>query len=89
MYSLGWTVLSALYSIDLYAINLKKRCVPERSIEVSEMNHRFRCLISAVSESEAFGRNLGEGSFEEVSFQRMKQSKVLNLVSFHPAAEVM
>jgi hypothetical protein len=36
--------ISAAYSIDLYAINLKKMNVPERPTQVSAMNYHIRRL---------------------------------------------
>ena len=44
MNSICCTVISAPYSIDLYAINLKKMDVPEKPTQVSVTNNHIRRL---------------------------------------------
>ena len=44
MNSISCMVFPAAYSIDLYAINLKKKNVPERPTQVSVMNYHIRRL---------------------------------------------
>ena len=47
MNSIGFIAFSEAYSIDLYAINLKKKNVPEKPTQVSRTNYHVRRLMSA------------------------------------------
>ena len=89
MNSIGCIALSAAYSIDLYAINLKKKNVPERSTQVSRMNYHVRRLISARVALGAFSCNPKAEPIKRVSSYPMKQSRIFDLEAISPVAEVM
>lgn len=67
MNSIGRIAFLAAYSIDLYAINLKKKNVPERSTQVSRTNYHVRRLISAKVALRASGCNSEADPIKKVS----------------------
>jgi hypothetical protein len=89
MNSIGCSVLSAICSIDLYAINLKEENVPERSTKVSGMNYHVRRLISARLSLQEISSNPRAEPTRGVSSHPMKQLQIFDLLGSYPAAEVM
>jgi hypothetical protein len=89
MSSIGRIPFPAAYSIDLYAINLKKKNVPERSTQVSRTNHHIRRLISARVVLRASCCNPEAEPIKKVSSYLMEQPQIIDLVVGYPAAEVI
>ena len=88
MKSIDCIASSAAYSIDLYAINLKKKNVPERPAQVSRTNYRVRRLISARVALGASCCNPNAEPTKSVSSYSMEQPQIIDLVVGNPAAEV-
>jgi hypothetical protein len=89
MKSIGYMAFSAAYSIDLYAINLKKKNVPERSTQVSRTNFHVRLLTSARVAVRVSCCNTEAEPIEKVSSHLMEQPQIFDLVTGYPAAGVM
>jgi hypothetical protein len=88
MNPIGCTAFSAAYSIDLYAINLKKKNVPERSTQVSRTNYHVRRLTSAMVALRASCCNPEAVPIKKVSSHLMEQPQIFDLVMGYPAAGV-
>jgi hypothetical protein len=71
--------LRAAYSIDLYAINLKKVTVPEKSIQ-----YQIRRFTPQRLAFNAFGCYLTEEPTKIVSSHLMKQSPISDLAAGYP-----
>ncbi|VVB63795.1 Uncharacterised protein [uncultured archaeon] len=89
MKSIGCIAFSEAYSIDLYAINLKKKNVPERPTQVSRKNYHVRRLISARVTLRASCCNPEAEPIKKVSSHLMEQHRIFDLMVGHPAAEMM
>ena len=89
MNSIGFVAFSAAYSIDLYAINLKKKNVPEKPTQVSRTNYHVRRLMSARVALRAICCNPEEEPIKEVSSHLMEQPQIFDLLVCYPAAGVM
>ena len=48
-------IIPVTYSIDLYAINLKKKVVPEKHAQMSIVNHQIRRLTPEGVATRTFG----------------------------------
>ena len=89
MNSIGCVAFSAAYSIDLYAINLKKKNVPERPTQVSRTNYHVRRLISARVAVRASCCNTEAEPIKKVSSHMMEQPRIFDLMVGYPAAGMM
>ena len=80
---IGNSTQGAAYSIDLYAINLKKRHVPEESIQYHVRRFTPEGLVS-----NAFGCCSWAESTNKVSSYQMKQFQISDLVTGHPTVVI-
>ena len=89
MNSIGFIAMSEAYSIDLYAINLKKKNVPEKPTQVSRTNYHVRRLMSARVALRTICCNPKVEPIKKVSSQLMEQPQIFDLVVCYSAAGVM